>query len=166
MSHLSSKITAVMLLLTIAYTTLFQFLCLPVKAPCNFFTVLSDSPTTLDTSCVQIIKHVQREKKLSMQSLGLTHPTLIVRLLIVTNVTMQCYKRKQPFHKHQSLVNFLCIFHLSMLYRLPSDLFISKYAPPPYGKFITQLEELKMCDKSNLLLRFYVKNWSHFILLL
>jgi len=49
------------------------------------------------------------------------------------------------------------------LYRLPSDLFTSKFAPPPCRKFITKLEELKVCGKSNLLLGLYVKNCSCFI---
>jgi len=85
---------------------------------------------------------------------------------------LQCHERKQLFHKHQTIIcaslplSFSSIFHLSLLYTLPSGLFTSKCAPPPCGKFITQLEELKACDKFNLLLRLYVKNQSCYILLL
>jgi hypothetical protein len=63
----------------------------------------------------------------------------------------------------QLFVHFL---HLSMFYGLPSDLFATKFATSPCSKFITQLEELKARDKSNLLLRFNVKSRSYLMLLL
>jgi len=53
--------------------------------------------------------------------------------------------------------NFSSHFYLNIFYRLPSDLFTSKFAPSLYGKFITQPEELKACDKPNLLPRLHVK---------
>jgi len=48
------------------YVTSFQFLYLTVKAPCHFFSIFSDFPTTIDTAHEHIIKLVWEEKKLSI----------------------------------------------------------------------------------------------------
>jgi hypothetical protein len=54
---------------------------------------------------------------------------------------------------------FFFFFFLSQYILKASDLFASKFAPPPGTKFITQLIEVKACANTNLLLRLYVKNW-------
>jgi len=89
--------------------------------------------------------------------------------VIVARISLQYHERKQLFHKCHSITrasmppSFLPHFNLSISYLLPSDLFRSKFSLPPCDKTIT-MEELKAHDKSNLLLRMYVKNQSfHFV---
>jgi len=73
--------------------------------------------------------------------------------VIITRICLQFCERKQLFHKHQMIcaslpLSFLSLFYLNILYRLLSDLLTRIFAQALCGKFITQVEKLKACDKS------------------